>query len=114
MRGPGDSQIVKQVPQVDAVAGLASDGQRLDVVVLNRSLDTPAQTRVLLGPWASRARGARLSLLACDHFADSNSVEEPRKIHTVESDLPISNGELALLMPKHSLAAIRILLEAKG
>ncbi|MCX7016474.1 MAG: hypothetical protein NTW86_28605 [Candidatus Sumerlaeota bacterium] len=101
-------QTPQEAPLVDAAAALAPDGKRLDVVLMNRSVDREIQARVVLGLWGATAAKAQWRLLAAENFADGNSLEEPHKVRVEESERPVRGGALELTLPTHSLGSARV------
>jgi alpha-L-arabinofuranosidase len=99
---------MNNVPQVDAVAGIAPDGRSMDIIVMNRSIDKGFTVPLDLGGWQDMGWQGRTLLLTSQHFADRNSLEEPRAIQLQEEAVRMRDGVVQLDVPHHSLVSVRL------
>lgn len=96
---------IPNVPYLDALAVLSSDGDRLRVYLVNRDFAAGLPVTIRLRGFDARG-GGRLQQLSADRFDTANTPEDPSRVRVAESRLDGTNGNLRLALPAHSLSVI--------
>ena len=98
---------IKDVPNLDTVAGLNKSGDRLTLFVVNRqvTVDTPATINFSS---FDATDDARVQVLSAANFTDINDEENPEAVIPIESQSHIDGNHLQLVFPRASVTRIEL------
>lgn len=96
---------IPNVPYLDALAVLSSDGDRVRVYLVNRNFAASLPVSIRFRGFAARG-GSRLQQLSAERFDAANTPEDPSRVRVAESSLNSTGENLRLALPAHSLSVI--------
>jgi alpha-N-arabinofuranosidase len=103
----GHLPVMKDVPNLDALAALSPDGEHLDLLLVHRSACCgPVELTIDLGGFAAASTAEVLSLRG-DGLDDENTIPAPRKVAPTPSQAPVASGRMEMTLPPYSLTRIR-------
>ena len=97
---------LQDVPCVDAGAFRTSDGKRLSLFLINRSVKRAALTEI--DPGFESFTVDKITVLAADSYKAENSPEQPDLVvpRVVAEQQNAQNRPLKLTLPRHSLTVV--------
>jgi len=92
---------------LDVSATLAGDGESIAVFVVNRSLDTPAETRIRLQEGAFTGK-ATATVVNGDGTKAVNTFDEPNRVGVKTLNLTPDTREITLALEPHSVTVVKL------